>query len=327
MSVSIIGTRGCGKSTFIGLLYQGMERYSNINPEDFIYYITSEVGDKIYDIRNNMLKGEYPAATTRHQLEQLNFLMGFKPKMHEKIIHLVKNFSSFGKYGDYLGMIMSVYDISGEDIQEYKRIKTLNENIKKIFDSNIVVVIIDCALLTNSTKGRKYNLMLEYDKEVAVILSAYVEYRARDKMKEKLHPIFILAKMDAMDSEIRNQYGVDRLEKTYDPEIAQEIGNQLMKSYLSATRAAMYGAQKVGIPLEDSKFFMSWVEETRIDGTTEATDAPTLRVVKPKFDSEQARNIYPEHMYEAFLNHIRELSYLYSDPKKQVEEIFGKVVQ
>ena len=172
MSVSIIGTRGCGKSTFIGLLHQGMEMYTNKNPNNFIYYVTAEVGDKILDIRNNLLQGQYPAATTRHQLEQLRFLMGFKPRASEKMVQLVRNFSSFGAYGDYLGMILSVYDIAGEDIQEFKINKQVNQILKQVFDSNILVIIIDCAKFTNSTKGRKYVDMLEYDKELAVILAA-----------------------------------------------------------------------------------------------------------------------------------------------------------
>jgi hypothetical protein len=322
MSVSIIGTRGCGKSTFIGLLHQGMEMYTNKNPNNFIYYVTAEVGDKILDIRNDLLTGKYPAATTRHQLEQLRFLMGFKPKAAEKIMQLVKNFSSFGDYGDYLGMILSVYDIAGEDIQEFKINKQVSQILKQVFDSNILVIIIDCAKFTNSTTGRKYVDMLEYDKEVAVIISAYVEYRSKGKFKEKLNPIFVFAKMDALDAEIRNNY-MDKLSINYDPDYTQSAGNEMMTSYLSASRAAVYGAQKVGIPLEEARFFFSWVDEDKIDGVTQAGAQKLLKVFKP--DGTHARNSFPDHQYEAFLNHIRDLSYLYSDPRKQVEDIFGKV--
>jgi len=304
MSVSIIGTRGCGKSTFIGLLHQGMEMYTNKNPDNFVYYITAEVGDKILDIRNNLLQGEYPAATTRHQLEQLRFLMGFKPGAAEKVMNLIRNFSSFGDYGDYLGMILSVYDIAGEDVQEFKINKQVTQILKQVFDSNILVIIIDCAKFTNSTTGRKYVDMLEYDKELAVILSAYVEYRSKGEFEEKLNPIFVFAKMDALDAEIRNNY-MDKLAKDYDPDYTQKSGNEMMTAYLSASRAAVYGAQKVGIPLEEARFFFSWVDEDKIEGVA------------------QARNSFPDHQYEEFLNYIRTLSYLYSDPKKQVEEIFG----
>lgn len=322
MSVSIIGTRGCGKSTFIGLLHQGMEMYTNKNPDNFVYYVTAEVGDKILDIRNNLLQGEYPAATTRHQLEQLRFLIGFRPGKYEKIVNLFKNFSSFGDYGDYLGMILSVYDIAGEDIQEFRINKTVNRILKQVFDSNILVIIIDCAKFTNSTSGRKYVDMLEYDKELAVIISAYVEYRSKGDFKEKLNPIFVFAKMDALDTEISSEY-IDKLSRGYDLEYAQESGNKMMKSFLSASRASVYGAQKVGIPMETARFFYSWVEEDKIEGVAQAGAQHKLKITKP--DGEHARNAFPDHMYEEFLNHIKSLSYLYSDPKKQVEDIFGKI--
>ncbi|MCK5039032.1 MAG: hypothetical protein KAS16_08030 [Thermoplasmata archaeon] len=322
MSVSIIGTRGCGKSTFIGLLHQGMEMYTNKNPDNFVYYVTAEVGDKILDIRNNLLQGEYPAATTRHQLEQLRFLMGFKPVGVEKIVNLVKNFSSFGQYGDYLGMILSVYDIAGEDIQEFKINKQVTQILKQVFESNILVIIVDCAKFTNATSGRKYVDMLEYDKELAVIIAAYVEYRSKGKFKEKVNPIFVFAKMDALDTEIANNY-FDKLERKYDVDYNYETGNELMESYLSASRAAVYGAQKVGVPLETAKFFYSWVQEDKIEGVAQAGAQHKLKITKP--DGGHTRNVFPDHMYEEFLNYIRTLSYMYSDPTDHVEDIFGKV--
>ncbi len=320
MPVSILGTRGCGKSTVIGLLYQGMERYTTLNPDDFIYYITSETGETVLTIRNNMLKGMFPPATTRHTLDQFQFLMGFKPKMHEKLINLVKF-----REGAWAGLTFTVYDISGEDIQEYKRSKTADQRIKKIFDANIVVIIIDCSIFTNSTSGRKFNKMLELDKEIAIILSAYVEYRNKNKLEEELHPIFILAKADAIDNEIKNEFGLEKLSKDYDEDINYEIGNNLLKSYLSATLAAILGSQKVYVPLHKAKYFFSWVEMDKIDGmVSQAGDAKKLKVVRDK-EGGHAWNAYPTHMYEGFLNNFRDLSEKYADPKKQVEEIFGRI--
>lgn len=325
MAVSIIGTRGCGKSTFIGLLYQAMERYSNENPNEFIYYVTAETGEKIYDIRNNMLSGEYPAATTRNQLEQLKFLLGFRPKPHEQVVNTFKNFARFGKYGNFLGMILSVYDISGEDVEEYRHNKSINKEIKQVFDADILVIIIDTSKFTNSTLGRKYRKMLYYDKELAIILSSYVEYRNKTKINEKLHPIFIFAKIDALDAEIREEHEIESLSEKYEGKKCEKIGNNLMRSYLSASRAAIYGAQKVGVPLAKAVYFYSWVEEEKVDGVPMVGAQHRLKVIKPLGKIEHARNVYPEHMYEAFINHTRELSYLYADPEKQVEEIFGKM--
>jgi len=347
MPVGIIGTRGCGKSTVIGLLYQAMTIYTNAHPNEFRFYMRPNDLKKVADqVRNRMLRGKFPIATQRNIKEETSILLGFKPRSTEVLRAWKNNLIAFKEYNFRgLGMLLRVYDVSGEDVEEYSTTQNININphLKNIFDSNILILLIDCKKFTNTTRGDKWDALLDYDKECAVIASAYIEYRYRNKRNEKIHPIYLFTKVDEMDKEIKEEFGVEKIEnaKMYDEKVCSEIGNKLLQKYMSQTRAILIGSEQVTVPLHETrkslpkyrpKYFFSWVGLENIEGIASedsSEEGPRLKVIEIK--EKPFRNDFPGFMYEAMLEHIMHIAEEKGgDPRELCEELMnvpGAVIQ
>ena len=348
MSAVIMGTRGCGKSTVLGLLHQAMTIRTNTRPGVFRFYIKpNDLNRLLQNTTHRMLRGEFPAYGPANR-DDISILLGFKPKSRALFRAWKNNLWTFAGEGfnfKGLGMLLRVYDVSGEAINQYSTAPNIDIFLKvnEIFDSNILILLIDCKKFTNTTRGDKWDALLDYDKECAVIASAYIEYRYRNKRNEKIHPIYLFTKVDEMDKEIKEEFGIEKIEnaKMYDEKVCSEIGNKLLQKYMSQTRAILIGSEQVTVPLHETrkslpkyrpKYFFSWVGLENIEGIASedsSEEGPRLKVIEIK--EKPFRNDFPGFMYEAMLEHIMHIAEEKGgDPRELCEELMnvpGAVIQ
>jgi len=315
MSAVIMGTRGCGKSTVLGLLHQAMTIHTNTRPGVFRFYIKpNDLNRLLQNTTHRMLRGEFPAYGPANK-DDISILLGFKPKSRALFRAWKNNLWTFAGEGfnfKGLGMLLRVYDVSGEAINQYSTAPNIDIFLKvnEIFDSNILILLIDCKKFTNTTRGDKWETMLQFDRACARIVNAYLEYRRRNKQKEKIYPIYLFTKLDEMDGEIKKEFRVEQIEsaKKYEEKVCGEIGNALLQRYMSTTRAVIEahttGFRAHRVSVEREKYFFSWVGIEKIEGIA-TPETQRLKVIQIE-DENGARfqNDFPLFMYEAMLEYI-----------------------
>lgn len=322
MTVSIIGTRGTGKSTFLGLLHQIMEVYTVSNPKNFGYFMNPKTTDKVITgIRDPLRSGLFPTPTLKGDFQKLSFLMGFKPKILDRMKFLGKQGSLKGLYRSYnKGMIFTMHDVPGEDIGEFRKTQRLTKKLKEILDAKILVLLIDGEKFTRKQGTNKFDEMNVYDGDLAVIISAYCKHvKTKGFDLKKIHPVFIMAKLDAADKEILDMFGGKEKfissSLKYNEKQTREIGKTLMSTYLTATRAQIIGSKQLGIPLEkNAKYFFSGVEldeKGKIKGGLEKYVDYTNK------EMEFYMNENPREHYKEFIKYCEKLSELYEDPEER----------
>ena len=336
MPVSIIGTRGCGKSTLVGFLHQSMEKYTMRDPEKFAFYMDRDTTDVCLNkIRNRLHSGSFPKATARGDFQALSFLMSFEASKKDFVKHIgkegLKALKNALNYENKL--VFTVFDVSGEDIEEFGSHKTVTKKLKEIFDSNIMVILIDCSKLTEDIKSEKGRDMRRYDAEMSKILARYEEYRARKYPEKELQPIVFFTKMDMLDPEIVDilpNYGMKDLldpQKEYEEEKVREDGEKLLKTYLSGIYQNFLGSKVVKVDIHKAMYFFSWAGVEGEDGVKPADEKLGVKwmEIEGEKGSEQVQsNIYPYKHYQKFLSHLGELSKDYSDPDEKVKEYLNR---
>ena len=341
MPVSIIGTKGAGKSTFLNLLYQTMRFYTN-DPktrESLKYYWPPENGQKIENEKNTMqTTGDYPDITKRRRLFVLTYLLGFKPRRFEQLLDKTRELIiQKGAFKNYLCMILRLYDISGEDISRYNRNPEDNKDVQRVFDSNIMVLVLDTSKFTNEIHTERTEDLLNYDSHLANIMSAYIKYKVKKRQQDEesdalIHPIIVLAQADALDKDIIDTFKLEKLlaldpkkmskEKTEKVlKTANKIGNELMKSYLPSTNAILHGSDLADVNLgsDYTQYFLSWTDNERrgedyVIKTDEMYYSDGKRYIS---------NLYSRHMYQAFLEYLRDLAEKSFDREDLINEVFG----
>ncbi len=332
MPVSIIGTRGCGKSTLVGFLHQSMEKYTIKNPKKFAYYMDPETTDVCLNkIRNRLHAGEFPRATARGDFQALSFLMNFEATKSDVFKHIKaeKGLSGLKNAFNYENKLMfTVFDVSGEEIEEFGNHKSVTKKIKEVFNSNIMVILVDCSKLTKDIRSEKGTTMRRYDAEMSQILSRYEEYKA-NKTSEELHPIVFFTKMDMMDPEIIDMFpnhsmrDLLDIQKGYDEVEVREDGEKLLKTFLPGLYQNIVGSKVVGVDLHKAMYFFSWAGVDGENGVKPADQELGVKWVNVE-DEELTSNIYPYKHFQKFISHLGDLSKDYSDPNEKLEEYFKR---
>ncbi len=293
MVISIIGTRGCGKSTFIGLFLQTMERFTAMNSKQFIYFIKSETGEAVYEMRNHLLGGKYPPSNSSNYNTRIQFILGYRSTIRKRLFIKQKD--------KWVSSIFEVHD-APSILKEYDGVGRLSRKSRVLFDSKILGFIVDASKITGSETGNRYDEMLRYDKELSFLLSALFKNRDLTKKERQLQPIMIITKVDALENEVKEKVGTKRIHGKYSEDEATEIGNTLFKSYLKDSNRFIsdYG----------TKYYFSWVEKD---------DENRLKVERDK-KWHRAHNVYSYHMYEALVLYLQKLTYIYPDKFEELQK-------
>jgi hypothetical protein len=358
MPVSIIGTRGSGKSTFIDLLYQTMVYYTD-DPKTrktLNYYWRPEFKNLIMaELKAMMEGGGYPPSTDTGDKLIYSFLVGFKPGHLEKLGERAKYLIKGGEFNSQLCLIMDLFDIAGEDLEEFATDPKGLPQLARMFDNNILVMTIDCSRFTMEVEGPQSDKQREYDYLVAEIISGYTKYRSQKAQKDhnfnkNFYPIFVLTQVDQMDGRIMANHGVDEIvdpktnsegeriidvndliEKTklYKPDdsmkklwkMCNKSANEIMASHMPHTYGILNGANLMMVPLEDDaiQYFLSWTANKKVGESVQIQKAR----MHYSNDHTYETPIYSRHMYVAFLSYLRNIVEVQPDRQDMIARMLN----
>ncbi len=127
-SVSIVGIRGAGKTTSLGLLHQGLTALASRN-KNFQFAADLKATGYLHDIVGKLRRGDWPEATVEGTQEEVRFKLRFKKPVGWRDVDI------------------DSYDISGEDIQQalesMKKARSIQQIISDLRDRKALAAILN----------------------------------------------------------------------------------------------------------------------------------------------------------------------------------------
>ena len=230
MRIGVIGDRGTGCSTWIGLLLQSMEKFTNEHPEMFNYFMDRDTTEMVINnIRNPLLGGVPPRKT-----DNLEISTSFKGNK-------TKGFLRRGKKKVTLQITDTLANKGSTD-----QIAT-----NDIISQDIIVLLLDCSRLGNKVYKKK-NLDL-----INVYKRCWTRYPDKCPV-----PIIFFTKIDRLPMPIIRKLPnhsedllYDYLE--YDEETINEDGKFILQKCYSSLYITLY--DKKGKNFPEPKIFFSWM--------------------------------------------------------------------
>lgn len=363
MSIAILGDQNSGKSVFLGLLYQTMIATNAVTDNSIRYTQNFYFANRLSKIVADMISGHWPACREDGDPNELRFLLGYNTeemKMYDKKRHKMNKYMfRWEENCNFACHIAYILDISGETVAEFAHMMDyfetceLDSTLQEVFDSDIVVLLIDSSRFTESTGHNELNPLVEYDRRMAMTLATYIRYREEMGTPEvkRLYPIIFFTKLDAIETDVikrfRNNYGLNIPELTdyipgsylpnqEDPfpgivhynnnkDAFQQLGVMLMSRYMFHTKTQLMDYDSYeGIDLPEPMFFYSWLNGF---GNTEESDATEGDIdkdlnLKTYRDDFGLTNIFSQHMYQAFLYQLGTMFTEVIDPPEKYRELY-----
>lgn len=332
MSVAIIGGRGSGKTVFLSLLATTAINYSVESKEHFRYYTSPEYTTTIHEIMSSLKLKKWPPATLKGTMLEYKFYFGYS-KWFSNILDMW--YVSVEKIASYIKQIeiprrelfniieFSVYDIAGEDVDMVFRaasiakergisaIDLVPENLRTIFDCNVLVFLIDSSRISIEHGTPKYEDMLTYDGLMASLMSLVVMYKSTTAYKgitKKLYPVYVFTKFDTVDRNVLKFLGIyDDFDAWFKKMSRKrdEINERLIKfmaTFFQHSKAMINGGTLFGVELERGHAFVSYLmTELNEDGV------PVPKVVKNP-DGVSYDLLYSRSEYIRFIDYFGKIS-------------------
>ncbi len=321
MPTAVLGDRACGKTTFLALLYASQIRYTDeeTNKEVFKFTAEPQVASYMGELFNQLKIGHWPDATMKGQTSKTSFLFGYKSLMKSFAKKLVggKHFKN-----PYNTIKFSVYDVAGEDIQDIIRTPDgyLSEEIpdeaKDLLESRVLVFLIDSQKISAKVRSKSYMKMINYDKEMATLISLVSSYNAKkkDPDERKIFPVIVFTKFDMVPRPTLQAMGLDaNYPPADDMKKRRAYAETILKKFYEQTLAYLKGGMLKGVSFDDAAYFFSEVQ-------TEFNE--DLGIESPMMKEERIDYSYTE--YEAFINYFEKIANEMPDEIKEAQEFVSE---
>ena len=322
MPAAVLGDRGCGKTTFLALLYAAQIKYSNEseNKDAFRFYASPSSLNFMGDMYNHLRGGGWPEATMKGQQTNVSFIFGFKkfgisvlPEWIQKR-DWIKPFSTIK---------FSVYDVAGEDINDIIRTpdgvfsEDLPDDVKNLLESRIVVILIDASRITAKPRSKPYIDMLEYDKKTATLISIIAKYNSKKEnpKQRKIYPIFVFTKFDSINEKILDAMHLKAKPPEYkESDARREFSETILRNFFGQTLAIIKGGKLMNVSFDSSTYFFS---EIATEFNEDGIPIPTVKVMDEGIGHE-LDFMYNE--YRWFLDHFKKIANKMPDDIKEEQD-------
>ncbi len=315
MTFVITGPSGCGKATVLGLFHQAQMIYTQKN-EGHRTLLEPEYQTKVSNMYNTMINQKsLPSERmfSNQDKPDLRMLIAFEARksdesLTKKILKILKRDNKI--YENHLHIIMEVEDMPTDDVSDFLNDgDEIGGNLKKFFESNPLMIVIDASKLSVSSEGDIQNEVAHQDQEISTFFLALNKYINEFGKKEEKNIWFMFNNMDDIGDDVRDRYNkkiggegsfLEKL-KGIDSKKRKGIGRKLIDEFLPSTGNLQEGSILEEDILEDAYFF-SWVQKSDTDINYEGDRKLRTKTVKRGVD----HNVFPVEMYEKLIDHIKE---------------------
>ena len=192
-SALVLGDRGSGLTTFVGLLYAAQLRLGTEDRDDFRFSADRETIRQLESIYGELVAGRFPEWDADWDTHPLSFLFAFRSGKLGAV--------SFGGNGerDFDSVRVRVGGISVEEVAEFtEHDAVLEESTRRLLRSPVVLPLVDASRLRPPPEGPKDPALTRYDRMLATTLEVVDRFllAERDRKARTMHPLFVVTKFD-----------------------------------------------------------------------------------------------------------------------------------
>ncbi|HZY91859.1 MAG TPA: hypothetical protein VFG07_03670 [Thermoplasmata archaeon] len=304
-SALVLGDRGSGLTTFVGLLYTAQVRLGIEEADEFRFSADRESIRRIGTIYGSLVDGRFPEADADWELHPLSFIFGYRRGGLSSLAH-----RTVSEDGEFDTVRVQVGGIPAEEVAELNsHDAVLDRQTRGLLRSPVVIPLVDASWLAVDPKAIDGLPMARYDQVLANTLVLLGKFLAAepDKRARRMYPLFVVTKFDRVP-----RGSLRKLESPSTPPVAwstderEMLGQRLLDRYLPKTSQALAKKGNGSILHDSPAWFFSGLKTEDREGETRIArrERPPLGGWEPDFPYEE---------YRALLLHLGQLAHRLPD--------------
>jgi hypothetical protein len=255
-SALVLGERGCGLTTFVGLLYTAQVRLGTENADEFRFHAERESILQMEAVYGELGAGRFPAADVDWERHPLSFVFGFRRGN-------LSWFSGRGASGQK-GFATVRFQVGGMPADVVSELRdhdaVLDGPTLRLLRSPILIPIVDGAWLVPDRSSIAGLPLARYDQHLSVTLDLLRKFLAadRDRRARQMFPLFVVTKFDRVLPEALKELRAPAgSPEEWTREARHALGSRILEGYLPATAEFLARAADDGVRLVDPDWYFS----------------------------------------------------------------------
>jgi len=233
-SALVVGDRGSGLTTFVGLLYAAQLRLGTEEGDQFRFSADRESIRQLEGIYGELVAGRFPEWDADWDTHPLSFVFGFRSGTLPRL-----GGAGVRHDGGFDSCRVQVGGISVESVAELaEHDAILEEPTRRLLRSPVVIPLVDASRLWPLTDEMDRRPLGNYDRMLAAtldLLSRFVSANPHRKLRT-LYPMFVVTKLDQCPAETLGRCRIPRGDPAGWPAGTREsVGENILASYLPET--------------------------------------------------------------------------------------------
>ena len=193
-SALVVGDRGSGLTTFVGLLYAAQLRLGTEEGDEFRFSAERETILQLEEVYGELVAGRFPEWDADWEAHPLSFVFGFRSGKFGRFVG-----GSIGSESGFDAFRVQVGGISVETISELaEHDAILEETTRRLLRSSVILPLVDASRLWPPMEGRTVQPLARYDQMLATTFELVSQFLAAEHHRRfrTLHPLFVVTKFD-----------------------------------------------------------------------------------------------------------------------------------
>jgi hypothetical protein len=193
-SLLVLGDRGSGLTTFVGLLYTVQVRLGTEESDEFRFHADRETIRQLESIYGELGAGRFPYRDLDWEEHPMSFVLGFR---HGTLLGRARGGAHTA--GAFDTVHVEVGGISTEELADLGgHDAVLGEPTRRLLRSQAVLVLVDGSRLAPASSGPSIDSMARYDRVLAASLDLLGKFLAAQPQRRArvMHPYFVVTKFD-----------------------------------------------------------------------------------------------------------------------------------
>ena len=313
-SALVVGDRGSGLTTFLGLLYAAEVRLGTEESDEFRFSADRETIRRLESVYGELVAGRFPQEDSDWEEHPIEFVLAYRDGRRGLFGRSVSD-----RRGEFRTVSVRVGGMPAAELSELvDHDAVLSETTRRLLRSRIVIPLVDASRLPPTTDAHVHPDLLRYDRWLCrnfVLLRSFVAAEPRRKSRV-LHPLFVVTKFDRLPEETRAELGVPAGPAASWPgRTGQELGSRILSRYLPETaRGLVRASEDEKVKVDDPSWFYSSLE------LAPGTEPPRI-VRRSRIPAAGWEPSYPFEEYRRLVHRIAELARRTSSPEARDLEI------
>lgn len=257
LNVAIVGDHGCGKTTFLGLVYATLVSTGSGKEDDLRFHLAYDSMEEITGLFQRLMSGAFPDSASKEGIHGLTIELDIPGAGHGLL-------ARFGprKRSDTAAKTVRL-SLPGS-LDETKPGLTHGSTFgtgrwRDALDADVVVMIVDSTKLAAKRTDPNTGPMAPFDERLQSMFVAVQRWRSSGG-RPFLHPLFVFSKFDSVSPKILEAANLEAMP----PEVGRTgprktFANALLESNLPRTLALLEGETGKKLSFGPSRFVFSSV--------------------------------------------------------------------